>query len=174
MKPPGNPANAHSITMSAPDPSGIVHRQHPSSPKLQAKMAQSFQRLLRLVYFQRRSAPRSGAVLSVCIQTCDAASDEHSGHSSEPRESPAETAPVSRLRQTIIRRRAVSQNLCQCVPVNVVLGTRCPLAQLAARNPTANLNPQLHVSEHSCPPQSARSEFSGNPETLPRQPRVIT
>ena len=78
------------------------------------------------------------------------------------------------LRQPVTWRLAVRQDLLQRVPVNVVLDTRLPLAQLATRNTTANLNPQLHVTEHSCPPQSVRSEFSGNPETLLKQLRVIT
>ena len=51
MKPPGNLANAHPVTMSTPDPSVIVHRQHPSPPKLQTRKVQSFQRLLRWVIF---------------------------------------------------------------------------------------------------------------------------
>ena len=69
MKTPSNLANAHPITMSTPDPSVIVHRQHPSPLKLQIQMIQSFQRLLRWVHFQRRSALRSGSVLNAYLQS---------------------------------------------------------------------------------------------------------
>ena len=63
MKPPGNLANAHSIAMSSPYPSVIVHREHPSPPKPRTGKVRSFLRLLRWVHFQRRSATRSGSVL---------------------------------------------------------------------------------------------------------------
>ncbi len=68
MKPPGNLPNAHPVTMSPAYPSKVVHRQHPSAPKLKAKLAQSFQRPLRRVHFRRQSAPRSGSVLHAYLQ----------------------------------------------------------------------------------------------------------
>ena len=72
----------------------------------------------------------------------------------------------SRLRQPVTRWLAVSQNLCQRVPVNAVLDTRRPLAQFAVQNATANLNPLIHVGEHPCLPQQANSDDFGNSESL--------
>lgn len=40
------------------------------------------------------------------------------------------------------------ENLLECIPVNLVLTTRCPLADLAIQNATTNLGPLLHIRVH--------------------------
>ncbi len=71
------------------------------------------------------------------------------------------------LRQPVARRLHVRQDLRQRVPVDPVLGTGRPLADLAPEDPAANLAPHLHVGVHPRPPPLA-TDRSERPNSLTR------
>ena len=55
-----------------------------------------------------------------------------------------------RLRAPLAGGFRVSQDLLQRFPVNRVLGTSCPFADLADQYPSTDLGPFLHIRKHPC------------------------